>query len=231
MKKFSVFWSMILFLFLTQCSVNGQTIQPIERSVGKLQISIDPRMELLASIHLLSNNRDLANRDTPYSKDIINYFEDFSTHNAVKLTENLRSFTYDAPVTFMLYLSQPPELAQRIEFSDYLLGRSGRSNNLAQYQEAIKQFAKISDFEKFWNSKISFYNQILDLTIAEIGKKDLVKVLEDYYNETQGSYNIIITPAFTGGKGPKIPGSNGKHDIYACISATNMKNNMGEAVI
>ena len=229
MKKSYRLLSIILLFCLGQFLVNGATIKPIERKIGKLNISIDPRLELLAAVNLLSSNTDLANRNSPYSKDIINFFESFPAQDAVKLTKSLKQnygFSYDAPVTFMLCLSQPPELTQKIEFSDYLLEGSGKGDNLEQYREAIKQFAEVSDFERFWNSKIPFYNQILDMTIAEIGEKDIIKALEDYYNETQGSYNIIITPAFYGGKGSNIPKSDGKKDIYACISTTNMKDNI-----
>jgi hypothetical protein len=118
----------------------------------------------------------------------------------------------------MLYLSQVPELEQQMAFSDRLLKRGGGAENLEQYRKSIKQFAEVSNFEYFWNSRVSLYNQILDLTIAEMDEIDLVKILEDYYNETQESYNIILSPPFSGGYGPRIPANNGKYDIYACLT-------------
>ena len=226
MKKFSRFLSLLLFLFLNQYLVKGITVQPIERSVGNLHISIDPRLELLASIHLLSSNTDLVNRDLPYSKDVKNYFASFLSQETVQMTESLQKkydFSYDAPVNFMLYLSQPPELEQRIKYSNYLSGRSGGGDNLEQYRKSMQQFAKMSNFEGFWNSKLPFYNQILDMTIADMSRKDLVKDLEEYYNETRESYNIVITPSFKGGKGAMLPGANGKDNIYSFVSTTSMK--------
>lgn len=214
-------------MFLGQVVAGDVTIQPIERSVGKLQFSIDPRMELLAAIHLLSGNNDLVNRNLSYSREVCNYFDSFSSEEAVPLTGNLKlqyGFSYDAPVTLMLHLSQLPKLEKQIEYSDYLLKRSGGVDNLEQYRKAIRQFAGTSNFEDFWNSKISFYHQIVDATIGDIGGNDLVKAMEDYFNETQGSYHIVITPAFYGGKGPKIPGTDGKDQIYACVSPTDMQN-------
>ena len=228
MKKSYCILFLILFGGLTQVSLIGQTIQPIERSIGKLHISIDPRIELLAAIHSLSNNKDLANRDLPYSKDILNYFELFSSHEAIKITESLRQkygFSYDAPVAFMLHLSKPPELELQIKFSDYLLKRSGESD-LEQYRKSIKQFAEISNFETFWNSKISLYNQILDMTIANMGGADFVKIMEDYFNETQESYNVIITPAFYGGKGAFTPNFDGNDIFHACLSTTDFKDDI-----
>jgi len=228
MKKSYISLSLVLFLSLNHGLVKGDTLKPVERQVGNLHISIDPRMELLTAIQLTSNY-SIINRDMPYSKDILHYFKSFSSQKAVKMTENLykeHGFCHDAPVALMLYFSQPHKLEQQIPFSDYLLGRSGGKKNLEQYQKTIKQFAKTANFNEFWNSKIPFYNQILDITVANMGKIDLVKTMEDYFNETQERYNIIISPAFRGGYGPKIPGANGKNNIYACLSVTDMKDDI-----
>ena len=228
MKKSYSFLILILFGCLIQVLVNAQTIQPIKRSVGKLQISIDPRMEILTTVQLLANY-PVVNKDLPYSKEILNYFESFSSQEAVIMTDSLfqnYGFSYDAPVIFMLHLSQLPELEPQIAFTDYLKGRSGKGDNLEQYQKSIKEFAEISNFKTFWNNKIPFYNQILDLTIADIGEKDMIKALEDYFNETNENYNIIIAPSFRGGYGPKIPDADGKDMIYACLTTTDMKDNI-----
>ena len=209
-----------------QVSAQTENILPLERFVGKLQISIDPRMELLATIQLISNY-PVIDRNMSYSKDVIKYFKSFKSHKAVKTTDLLvkeHGFGYDAPVTFMLYLSQLPELNLNIPYSNYLIERADSENNLEQYRKEIKEFAEKSNFGTFWNKKIPFYNQILDMTIASMDEKDLVKVVEDYFNETQDSYNIIVSPAFRGGYGPKITDSAGKENIYACLSATAIKN-------
>ena len=222
-KMLSKLASVILILCLNQGLVKA--MQPVERSVGRLNISIDPRIELLSTIQLLSNY-PVVNRNLPYSTEVLSYFEDFSSLEAVTMTSSLLQsygFSYDAPVTFMLYLSQPPELEPTIMFSDYLLERSGRGDNLEQYRKSIKEFAEKSNFEDFWNSKVPFYNQILDMTISDMGAKDLVKAMEDYFNEAQESYNIVIAPAFIGGYGPKISDADGKEHIYACLSTTNQK--------
>jgi len=224
MKNVSILLSMVLILNLNQSEIKGSTIQPVERNVGRLNISIDPRMELLATVQLLSKY-PFINRELPYSGEILTHFAPFSKHRAVRLTNRLRmrGFTFDAPITFMLHLSQPPELEPKLEFSDNLSRRSGRRNNLENYRIALKTFVENSNFEAFWDSKTSFYNQILDLTIAELGEKDLIKALEDYFNESKENYNVIITPTFIGGKGPSIPDADGNVRIYACISTANMK--------
>ena len=220
MKTIQYIFVLVSFLFLNQAVTKGDTLKPVERVIGNLHISIDPRIELLTTIQLLADY-PVINRNKPYSKEVINYFKSFSSQEAVKITDSLfqkYGFSHDASPTLMLYLSQVPELEQQMNFSERLIERGGGAENLEQYRKAIKQFAEISNFEVFWNSRITLYNQILDLTIAEMDGIDLVKNLEDYYNETQNSYNIILSPSFSGGYGPRIPAKNGKYDIYACLT-------------
>jgi hypothetical protein len=220
MKKIFCLISLILIVFLEQVSAQKENMKPIERSVGSLHISIDPRMELLTAAQLISHAFYI-DRNKFYSQEAIAYFKSFSSEEVVAQTDYLEqnhTFGADAPPEFMLYLSQVPELERQMAFSERLIERGGGIENLEQYKKTIKQFAEVSNFENFWNSRIPLYNQILDLTVAEMGEIDLVKVMEDYFNETQESYNVILSPAFSGGCGPKIPAKNGKYDIYACLT-------------
>jgi len=220
MKKIFCLISLILLVFLGQVSAQKENIKPIERSVGSLHISIDPRMELLTAAQLISNAFYI-DRNKSYSQEVITYFKSFSSEEVVAQTDYLEqnhTFGADAPPEFMLYLSQVPELEQQQGFSERLLERGGGAENLEQYRKTIRRFAEVSNFEDFWNSRIPLYNQILDLTVAEMGEIDLVKIMEDYFNESQASYNVILSPAFSGGCGPKIPAINGKYDIYACLT-------------
>ena len=206
-------------------NASAQTIIPVEKSVGKLRISIDPRMELLSTVQTLSNYKVL-NRQIPYNKDMQAYFNSFVSHKAVAVTDELfnnQGFSFDAPVAFMLHLTQVPELSLHTQYSDYLIKRAGNKENLENYTAALVQFATETDFAKFWRSKEGFYSKIVDLSANEIAGMDLIKVIESYFNETQNSYSLIISPSFRGGYGPKIPAINGKFDIYACVSTTNDK--------
>ena len=222
MKK-SFIIAIALFLW---SSIQAQNIEPIGKKVGKLNISVDPRMELLSTIQVLSKY-PIIDREQDYAKEISTYFASFQNQNAISLTNELfekQVFGYDAPVTFMLHLSQVPELKQQLKNSDYLIGRAGGKKNLENYRVAIKEFAEKSNFNTFWDSNKEFYQEIVELTAKELEGQDLVKVIEEYFNETQNSYNIVLSPLFEGGYGPSMPAENGKFDIYSCMTTTNEKN-------
>ncbi len=214
MRKFTV----LFISLIMSVSTWSQTINPIEQKIGKLDISIDPRIELLSAIQVISDYKKI-NRNSAYSKEITEFFTPYSSHSAVKMTNDLENkyrFMNAGPVQFMLDLSSLPELKQHTDYSKDLLKRVGSKENMDNYRAAIELFAKESNFEKFWKSKEVFYNKILDLTISGITGVDLVKIVEDYFKEEQNSYNIIISPLATGSYTHKIEVSNNKYDIYSC---------------
>ncbi len=221
-KLFSIAITLLLVSF-----IQAQNLEPVGQKVGKLNISVDPRMELLSSIQVLSKKYRMIERGSDYANEMNIYFASLGNENAVKMTNELyerHGFCYDAPVNFMLHLSQVPELKQQIKNSDYLIGRAGGKKNLEKYRIAIQEFAIISNFKTFWDNSKEFYQGIIDLTVSELDGQDLVKVIEDYFNETQNSYNITLSPLFAGGYGPRIPAENGKYDIYSCMETTNEEN-------
>lgn len=213
----------LLFGLSLASGLPAAPLQPVERTVGKLHISIDPRQELLAAVLSQSNTFDLFDRSSAYSQEMMEYFKPFAWQQAVLLTNELNpTFNADAPVTFMLHLPQPGELKEVTPFSDYLKRRAGGGDRLEQYRKAIEQFAETSNFEAFWNSRIPYYNQVLNRTIACMEGIDFVKTLEAYFNETQDNYELVITPAFQkgSGKGPRITDAEGKEHAYACLAPT-----------
>ena len=219
MKK--AYYICLTLILLSQ--LNAQTISPIEKKFGKLQISVDPRLELLSVVQVLADYK-VTDNEADYAVDIKKFFDKNTSMDAVKLTKKLSSndFGFDAPVTFMLLHTQPPEFKQNYPFSEYLEQRAGGIENLQKYEEALAAFAQNTPFREFWNSKKDYYQKIVDYSSAEITNTDLSAILESYYNETRNSYNILIAPAFKGGYGPDLKAPNGGYDIYSCSGATDI---------
>lgn len=114
----------------------------------------------------------------------------------------------------MLYLSQANDFDQIADYSEAVINHAGGEKNLNEYRESINEFVVESNFERFWNDNIVFYGNVIDLTLRISHKVDWVKTLEDYYNQSQNSYNIILSPLSYSGTGPNLPADNGKEDLY-----------------
>ena len=203
----------------------NQQLVPLSRTVGKLNITVDPRMELLSAVQVISDYPTI-NRKVPYSSELMQFFGKNKSHKASILTSQLAKeydFTFDAPVDFMLHLSQVPELKVTHPFSDRIIERANGKSNLEKYNAALSFFAVESNFAGFWNNKKSYYQKMVDYTTSDLSDFDPVGKLESYYNESKNSYTVILSPSFAGGYGIRIPSPNDGLDIYACLNPTEIK--------
>jgi hypothetical protein len=219
---------LITALFLNCLCAMSQQLEPIAKTVGKLKITVDPRMELLSAVQVISDY-PVINRKASYSNELMQFFGRYNTHEACKLTSQLAKdddFTSDAPADFMLRLSQVPELKAIHPFSDRMIERANGKSNLEKYNAAMHRFAVESNFAEFWNNKKTYYQKIVDYTVGDLGDFDPVGKLESYYNESKNSYTVTLSPSLVGGYGIRIPSQNDGLDICACLDVGEMKDNI-----
>lgn len=192
-----------------------------------VNISVDPRIELLSVVQLLSDYPLLTRSDFQYKREMIKYFSSFKSHPAVKKFIEMSNinFYYDAPSTVMLFLSNPPELKFVTPFTDYIIGRAGGKENLESFIEALRDFAIKSNFMDFFNAHKDFYTILIKDTETILGNYKDVSMLESFYGISKNSYNIIITPLSSHGYGSKVEIEPSKFDIYAIIGAGYIKVN------
>jgi len=203
----------------------NQQLEPLSKTIGKLNLTADPRLELLSAVQVISDYPTI-NRKVSYSKELVQFFVKNKAHDASILTSQLAKeydFAYNAPVDFMLHLSQVPELKVVHPFSNRIIERANGKSNLEEYGLALHHFAIESNFTAFWNNKKSWYQKMIDYTASDLSGYDPVENLESYYNESKNSYTVIISPSLAGGYGIRIPSSNDGLDIYACLNPTEMK--------
>jgi len=226
-------WVGLLVAGLIGCAT-AQKVRETEEAVGgverasenRFSITVDPRMELLAVVQHFTSWAPGGHikSKTTYKDDIDHYFEGFKDHPAIAYVERLvnAGFTHDAPVAFMLYHGDPPELVQKSQYSDYLIGRAKGEENLIEFADELRDFARKTDFIRFYQAHKPLY----DTQVAEVKSllegKDYVQVLEDFYGESRNSYGVILPPLFAGGYGITIENKKG-YDIYGVIGPCSLR--------
>lgn len=187
----------------------------------RLEFRVDPRVELLAAVQLLSTYNEryglLTRYDFEYKRAMAEYFEAYADHPVVALFDSLsaQGFSFDAPPTLMLHLSGPPALAVRTDIPEALIERAGGAERLADFLGQLRDFAQESEFMSFYASQAPAIAEIVRRTerLAEGG--DYVETLERYYGMRQHSYCIVLAPLFhQGGYGPKVEWADGSYDVY-----------------
>ncbi|MBI1851557.1 MAG: DUF4932 domain-containing protein [Planctomycetes bacterium] len=184
-----------------------------------VRISVDPRVELLSVVELLSGyeRTGLITRfDVAYKKTVSEKFAAQREHRAVKLFDEMsrRGFSFDAPFAAILHFGAPPELAPRVEPSEYVCGRAGSKAKLLEFVDALRDFALASDFMKFFESQQPLYDTIVADAKTKLAGVD-VSMVEAYYGDRAKSYDIFLAPLLhPGGFGPRVIGDGGV-EVYS----------------
>lgn len=193
---------------------------------SKLEISINPQIELLMIVLLTSNYPNISKQFLGYnvmSEEKIEYidkinkfFNQYSKHPIYHLLDEMipNGFALGAPVEVVLSLDTPPKLEKIRAYSDFAIKRACGENKLNEFIKLLRDFAVKTDFIKFYNKNVVYYSDFLDLFKQETCKLSYVQILEDFYGIEQNSYNIYLTQLSKGSFGPSFINKNGKLDIY-----------------
>lgn len=222
-KKHLITPLLLLIFFASLWPINTPTAD-LQRSIN---VFVDPRMELLAIVQYLSGYELITKFNLSYKQEIWDYFSPYKNHPAVTIFKDMRDkgFSYDAPPTAMLFLSNPPDLNIQFPITDYIIGRAGGKAKLMQFIDALRSFARETQFMTFFKLYEGIYLQFVNDVNNKMTGTDYIGTLENFYGWSQNSYNIILVPLFhTGGYGPRIERAGGTYDIYSIIGPVNVIN-------
>jgi len=223
----------LLIAGLVGCAT-AQKVRETEEAVGRVEkpsqkrfsITVDSRIELLAAVQHFTSwaQKGHIKSKTAYKDDIDSYFGGFKNHPVVAYAEGLinSDFAYDAPVQFMLHHNDPPALVQKTPYSDYLIKRAGGEENLMEFADELRNFARRTDFMQFYQAHKPLYDTLIAEVDSLFEGKNYVQALEDFYGESRNSYNLILSPLFSGNYGIPIK-TEEEYDLYAVIGPCSLK--------
>lgn len=169
-----------------------------------LNITVDPRIELITTVQLLSSYYKIMPRltevDSDYKGLILSTYQDLSSHDAVETVIRISQKNYD-PALFletMLHLNTVPDLSVKVPFSSQLLKRIGGKNTLGRLTADLRTFTYDSSFLDFFQYNAGLYQTITSKVFDTINNKDLIDPLEKYYGKNQNSYTFILSPLSAG---------------------------------
>lgn len=196
-----------------------------------VQVRVDPRIELLAAVQVLADYQSkglLTRFDFPYQQRFVAHFEPHREHRAVEMFRRMSSqgFAYDAPVSAVLHLSNPPELKAIWPFDEDTQRRAGGAEQLDEFVSELRDFCRVSNFVEFYSNEQPFHDAVAKASAMNLKGVD-VGVLEDYYGVKQHSYTIVTAPMFSpGGYGPRVPRANGSFDVYSVIGPGSVEDDL-----
>lgn len=213
-------------------AVATPTTQPT--AVG---VRVDPRIELLTVVQSLGSSTaslGLLNAlESPYHRDVAEYFAGYSGHPAVACIDELAAsgFNFDAPYQLMVELSNPPTLnplAGRL--TDDVIERAGGVAPLEDCLVHMRDFATRTRFISFFNAHRGSFDRAVEPLRQTMDEADYVGALEAYYGERQSSYTVILAPLASGNFGPRVAGSDGLFHVYSILGAQRFRDGYPEFV-
>jgi len=190
---------------------------------GNIKVEVDPRMELIAVVQLLSGYGEqygLTNQlDFPYRRNVDEHFEAYNDHGAVKLFNEMcpEGFNYGIPPVAVLHLSDPPGLDIVVPFTENTIERAGGTERLTEFVRTLRDFTRETRFVDFYEANRESLQRIEETVRDAIGSVDYVGMLENYYGMSQNSYTVIPAPLFRPGYGPRVERDDGTFDLYCII--------------
>ena len=194
-----------------------QVAKPISCTVNRLEIRIDPRMELLGIARNLESYQPYEGSKTSLFWDVRNYFSPHKEHPAgvmARRCTDTRGDLYSA-VALLLCYDQPPGLERVYTLSAAYLGSPDSNDNLIT---ALRDFYLDSNFITFYESHRAEYQERVNNNAARFGgERDIVGFLEEYFGEQKERYIGICSSHWGGGESVVIR-HDGKLDCYAVFS-------------
>ena len=139
---------------------NGHWLKGSVESDDSVELTFDPRLELLAVVQMLASGSDLAPEDRRYENDAKSFFATEAKHPAVvmftKLSKDKPDFAATAAKLLLGY-SPPPDLAPAVN-------GAAPDKDMADFIEALRYFAISSEFQRFFDGHKPFYGTVLRRT-------------------------------------------------------------------
>lgn len=212
----------------------GIEVEPILETYGKIRICVDPRIELMASIELNSNFHKIDKEYSGYKQNVRKHFEPLKNHIAVEMFKEMDSkgiIYMDAPPTFMLSLSNVPNLRVISPIEQYVIENFTKDKKTTdEFIYALQDYAKNSNIEQFFHDNTDFYKNIILEAKKVLEGTNYVDDIEEYYGMKQKSYTVILSPLYVGNFGPRIKSDDG-YDLYAIITGNFLKYGFDEKMI
>lgn len=167
--------------------------------VPELEVSVDPRIELLSAVLNLTLWPELGPwcaGDTDYAHAMKEAFGGMRDHGAVRLLDAMvqDGFTFDAPLRWILHYGPPPTLEPKVPLDPQVLRRAGGEKALAELAAAMRDFARDSRFMAFFEQHRSYFDRLARAYRHAAPEASVPALLESYFGSRRSGYHAIIAP-------------------------------------
>lgn len=182
----------------------------------RVRVTVDPRIELAAAIRLQVD--DAGRRGSPYEREMVRRFSPWREHEAVALMPAVWQHSVDVADAALLCFSDPPALFPLLPLHECSVRPSAGFTGLERWIEAARDFARVSNFDRFFREHRPVYEQMMRHVETAL-PEGAVAELEEYFGGRQFSYTVVLSPAARASHGGRLPASEGTFEAVAVLNA------------
>ncbi len=214
---------------------------PPDKSVTKpaaradVQISVDPRVELISIVFRLAGNGEYNMARIPsYVADVERQFGPLRGHPAVTFARQLRethSISFDACMSMAVHLTDANTLVERIALDPRPPSLDSRwtPEDARAFLRELRKFAAESRFQEFLAAHRGLYRMTEDRMKQLVEKDGHLEWFPEFFGERSGSRFLIALGLLNGPSnyGPRFRLPDGAEELY-CILGVWGKDARGE---
>lgn len=152
-------------------------------AAAAVDVSVDPRLELLGVVQALSGERPDAPFAQDYARRVEERFGALRGHPAVKIYREVMRKTKgeESYGILILYYTGPPALKLKDKAGDtpYVYEEAAR-DQAQRFLWELRDFAAVSGFDGFFEENRPFYRRVEAQAREELGRFDPVGLIEEY---------------------------------------------------
>ena len=197
--------------------------QPTSQPGPQIDVSVDPRVELISLIFRLAGNPEYTKAHVPsYVKDADEHFAAFKDHPVVKTARRLRKedgVSYDAPMSLAVHLGDAARLELLVPLDPWPEGLDERwkPRELQLFSEQARDFAATSDFQGFFDAHRHLYDQSVERMRKVLTEHAHLEWFDEFFGpQRDGRFHLALGML----NGPNCYGARlrrpGRSDMY-CI--------------
>lgn len=168
--------------------------KPIVKSVGKIDVMVDPNVEMMMILGRIAGAGPYADdvkMNEAYVDDVDEYFKDFKYDRAAIMVKSYQ-LEYQGLPEFGMYLNEDDsDFVMKVDnenfliLSKYHIGFDQAKNvpycSTDDFREAVRAFRKSSDFDRFFLEHQKVYEDMIDQTCQYLNNLDFPSWYEDFY--------------------------------------------------
>lgn len=226
MRPTATIRSGIIFFFLQLLTINICFSQNSHPQPLLSPPVADRRIELLSIVFRLAGADEYNNEAFKLYTDAIHrHFDPYKDHPLIKKARQLRDkkgIGFDAVMALAIHLSQPPELAPLVPFSDNVPERRWGKKSALAFTALLRQFYKDADVPSFFDSTAQISSQAAEAAKNTFSQLDVAWYKTYYGTESGNQFHVVLGLGNGGGNyGPKVVYPDGHEDLYAIMGTWN----------